>query len=111
LLGAAILISALATKPVEIRVLPHALIAGASMRVTCRVQPDEANRWLKFGIEGYTQSEYMLEGRESKITYERVFDHIPCGTGLPFCELIREDGRRVRVTEQVAVVGCESSTP
>lgn len=109
-LGAAVLIGALTIPPVEIRLNPRALIVGGALRVTCRVQPDEANRRLNFGIENYRDSEYMLEGRESKITFERLFEHVPCDTEKAYCQVIRADGKIVRVTEEFHVVGCDQYT-
>lgn len=89
---------------VSIRVTPQTMFGGQSLRLTCRVPRDENNRWLEMGVDGYTSSTHQLDGAASRVTWEQMYHHIPCGTERVFCVLTKAGGRTRQVSASVTVV-------
>ena len=89
---------------VDIAIRPRALFAGGAIRVTCRVPRDDRNRGLEMGIGGYTSHFVQLNGSDSAITHEQLFQHIPCNVDTAFCALNSDQMIR---TATFQVSGCE----
>jgi hypothetical protein len=75
-----------------VRTFPRLPSAGDRVIVMCRVPPAAENRSLRLGVEGWTSSEFGLEGKNAPAIHERTFDGIPCEAGAAFCEVRRADG-------------------
>ena len=96
--------------PVAIRLLPHTLMVGATVRITCKVQRDASNRMLTWGIGDYVTSDRPLEGESARVTWQWDVPHIPCDVGPAFCIVTKNDGTRQGITEQMEIVGCDGPT-
>lgn len=93
-------------KPVTIAVLPTALMAGGSVRVTCRVPRSPANQGLTVALLDYRSSYFQLNGNDhDRVTFEITFDRVPCEAELAVCELITTDGVR-RAVQSITVADC-----
>ncbi len=101
-----LLVTAPSDEKLTIRVTPTTLFGGGAIRLTCRVPRDPDNRRLEYGVEGYTSSERQLDGEASRVTWDALIDHVPCGVERVFCEVTRADRKRVRATAPLVVV-CE----
>lgn len=100
------LVGAMAAPLVSIKVLPRVVMAGGAMRITCKVPRRAENRKLAAGIANYTSTERQLDGEESRITWEFLFDHMPCGVGPAFCAVSGTD-RDQLATQPIEIAGCE----
>lgn len=90
----------------EIRVTPHTPMAGDSIRLTCRVEPNDANRWLVLGLVDYRTSGVQLDGAQAAITHTVTYDHVPC-VDTAYCLLYENTGRQIQRVETVEVAGCD----
>lgn len=110
MLGKVLLIAAL-TAPIvgqpSLKVSPPTLFVGASIRVTCRVPPLEANREIEVGVEGYSRYTRQLDGLNAPITWQRIFEHIPCGAERVYCLVKTNEGRVTTVVAKLVVAGCD----
>lgn len=81
------------TEPrVTARVSPGAVMAGNSVRVTCRVPAHPDNRGVYIGISDYTSHFVQIDGERGPITSEQWFPHITCEYSKAFCELVDNHG-------------------
>lgn len=99
---------ALAEERVTIHVTPRVVMAGrdASVRLTCLVLKHAENRWLEYGLEGYTSSTQQLEGTRARVMWETTILSVPCGVGQAFCRVTQVNRRSVQATVSLTVVGC-----
>lgn len=84
-----------ASAKLQLHVYPRAMMAGAAMRVTCRVPLRAMNRAVVFGVVGVRQSTDDLHGDAGPITHEIFIEHIPCEAGEAFCVVADSFGRVV----------------
>lgn len=96
--------AALNERLLTITVSPRVVMAGGSIRVTCRVVRDQANRWLDIGVVGYRASGEQLDGADAFVTHDLTVDHVPCDVSLAFCRLIAL--KPMTVTQMFLVGGC-----
>lgn len=94
------------TLPVSIKVTPQVVMAGHSVRVTCSVPRRSENRSLSAGLVNVQSSDRQLDGDQSRIAWEFVFDHVPCDAELAFCA-VHALTRDSLVTAPIQVAGCE----
>src|SRR6185369_5210056 len=76
----------------RVSVSPQAMLVGATVRVTCHLPRDASNRWLRFGIEGWTETLRQVDGDDAPITWTLTAMHAPCGAELAFGEVQRLGG-------------------
>jgi len=88
-------------------VYPRVVQPGASIRLTCRVPRHKSNRAVTWGFDNWTSTTRQLDGVYARVTWESVFDHVPCDPGRAFCEVWRVEARNQRVSQEVIVVGCD----
>lgn len=103
----AALLTAAGVAPVKVAVSSNVIMAGHSQRVTCTVPRDDRNRWITAGIVGYTSSGRSLNGSEAYVTTAVLFQKVPCGSELAFCELETNTGEHIIVNAKFMVAGCE----
>lgn len=95
-----------ATEPrVTIRVNPRVLMAGAAVRVTCRVPADARNRGLTIAIADYRSSFVQINGEAGPVTSEILFERIPCAAGPAVCDLTDNQGGHEAARLPLEVVG------
>lgn len=89
------------------KVYPSVVMAGQSVKVTCTVEPNAANRWLTMGVANYRWQGRQLEGEDAAITHQQTWDRVPCDSGPAFC-LVQDANRKQHAAEaDLLVVGCE----
>lgn len=98
----------LASAPLTIRVYPQTLMVGQNVGMTCRVTPDPENRKLIMGFKMWQASERDLDGASAPITWNMIFNKVPCEPGEAFCAVQRTDGKTFRVTTEIVVAGCNN---
>lgn len=91
----------------SITVRPSQLFVGKDTYVTCRVPPHADNRQIQFGLSGYTASTRQLDGLNAPITWQKVFERVPCGVDKAFCIVTKNTGESTIVTASINVVGCD----
>ena len=92
---------------VTLQVSPTTFMAGANVRVVCKVTPHADNRTVEAGVGEYMRSARQLDGAASRKTFEFWFPHVPCGTEMAFCVVHQTRGRSVVQQRQLTVAGCE----
>lgn len=92
---------------VSIRAYPQAVMVGQGVGLTCKVTPHPDNRQLRMGFKMWQTSTRQLEGEAAPITWNQIFNRIPCDPGEAFCLLTRADGKTFGATIEVAVGGCQ----
>lgn len=92
--------------PVTVSVYPQTVMAGGAVRLRCTVPKDPANRWLDYGLDGYTGSGRQLDGAAAPVTYQVTVDHLPCDVGPAYCRLTRAGKPPVTATRAVLVAAC-----
>lgn len=95
----------LAPDRLRVSVSPSVMLAGRSVRVTCHLPKDASNRWLRFGIEGWTQSLRQVDGEDAPMTWSLELSPVPCGVEQAFCEATRTACVE-RATTRLVVAGC-----
>ncbi len=105
LIGFALIVAL--SSPVAINVTPRVLLAGQTIRLTCVVPRSPENRWLNYGVAGYTYSMRQLDGDQAPITYTAYVQHVPCEASEAFCDLVQAGERHATVTAGITVAGCE----
>lgn len=100
------LILILAADDPKLTVSPRVLMAGNTVRMTCRVPRHPDNRLVQWGFSDYLNSTRDLEGERSPITWEAYFNHVPCDPGIAYCAVVRANGKVLQTTERVEVAGC-----
>lgn len=103
----AMILALVLAAPVTIRVYPQTLLVGQNVGLTCRVTPHADNRQLKMGFRLWQQSARELEGASAPVTWNFIYQRVPCDTGEPFCEVTRADGQVLTATATMVVAGCE----
>ncbi len=93
------------TPALTIEVMPRVVLAGASLRVICRVRKDPANRWLDLGVPDVRISGRQLDGDEAPSFHELRVERVPCGATQGFCRLRGASERWAWQTIEVA--GCQ----
>jgi hypothetical protein len=96
--------AALTERMLTIAVSPLIVPAGSSLRVTCRVVRDPANRWLDMGVVDYRVSGEQLDGASALVTHEMTIAHVPCEAAVAFCRLGAPRSALATMTFEVA--GC-----
>lgn len=74
---------------IAIVVSPRVMMAGSTLRLTCRVTPHPDNRKLRAGFTNWTETERDLKGAEAPITHQFMWNRVPCEPGEGFCTLVR----------------------
>ena len=92
---------------VVLTVYPHVVMAGYSVRITCRVPRHAANRTVAWGFEHWTSTARQLDGLDAPITWQSTWAHVPCDPGRAFCAVERADGQHTYRTSSLLVAGCE----
>ena len=86
-------------------VVPAVIQAGQSVRLTCRVPRQAANRAVIWGFDNWTQSSRSLDGDQAPITWQAHYDQVPCESGQPFCIVVRaRPAQDARITASFLVV-------
>ncbi len=93
--------------PVSISVTPRVMLAGQTIRLTCTVPRSPDNRWLNYGVAGYSYSMRQLDGEHAPVTFAAFVDHLPCGAADAFCDLTQAGERHTTVTAGITVAGCD----
>ena len=95
-------------QPVEIRVRPQALLEGSAFWLTCRVEKDDRNRLLDYGVVNYREhSQRQLDGSQAPITFQALIEQVPCDAGPAYCQVHRLDGSIARAIQPITVAGCD----
>lgn len=102
----ALMAVALTERPVAIQVRPSIAQYGTPITVRCVVEPNEANRWVVIGIDGFTRSIVQLDKDSRKVT-ERKFLEPPCGEQVAYCILVQTQNRESR-SQQNFIVSCSA---
>lgn len=95
---------------VTIRVLPSVLFAGHSIRVTCTVPRHPDNRLLDLGVTFYRGTTIQLDGAAARVTYEIIYDKVPCDSGPAYCQVTESHGRQYVDRAEIEVAGCGGAT-
>lgn len=93
----------------SIRITPRIVFLGGAVRLTCKVPPNNNNRWLDAILPGYRSSGQQLEGADAKITYEFLFEHIPCIVDEGVCAVTDNMGDTQYARLPLQVAGCVGS--
>lgn len=92
---------------IAIKVSPQVVAAGGTIRVTCTVPRDAANRMLEVGLYPVQSSQRQLDGADARVTWEFYFDHVPCAAERAVC-LLHAQGKGDAFQEAtVLVAGCD----
>lgn len=91
---------------VTIHLMPMVLMAGGTVRVTCRVPRSAENRWLEASIVPYTSDTRQLDGEAAAFTWQFEFSHIPCDAEYAVCAVQTRDGKVTQATSPLHVGGC-----
>lgn len=92
---------------VELRLYPRGIIAGQSVRVTCKVPRHPDNRRLAMVVEHYRASERDLDGDRAPITYEFHVDHVPCASSNVACVVMTGTRDVFTAAQPLIVLGCD----
>lgn len=92
---------------VSIKVTPQTVMAGGTIRVTCTVPRDPANRMLEVGLYPVQSSQRQLDGADARVTWEFYFDHVPCTAERAVCLLHAQGKGDVFQEATVLVAGCD----
>lgn len=88
-----------------IRVVPHTVPVGGSIRMTCTVPRAAENRGLIMQVEGHRSHYIQLEGDRAAVTHTFVFQEMPClGESLRAMCLVQPNSRRAMTS--IVVTGC-----
>ncbi len=91
---------------VELHVSANVVSVGNPIRVRCRVAPNADNRILEVGIEPYMYDAVQLDGDQARVTWEYLYEHLPCDAVAAFCKLVPEHGPAIVVSQPLHVTGC-----
>ena len=109
IIAAALLLMGAAEDPM-LSVRPSAILVGGAVKVTCRVPRNPWNRSITYGFNEWSTSSHQLDGEGSRITWERVYESIPCNPGVLFCSVKRitrgKPHQEILVTVPFNVLGC-----
>jgi hypothetical protein len=86
---------------------PRIVLAGNSMRMTCRIVPTDATRFVSFGISGLRSSGRQVDGADGVRTYEFLVDRVPCKVGPAFCITTDNANHQESSTLSFEIAGCE----
>jgi hypothetical protein len=114
-LCAALMLALELEAPVSIRVSAHSIMAGSSVRVTCRVPRNPENRGLTALLTGsedpnglvYRSMFDQMDGESTRPTHEFTFTKVPCDVDLAACVLERQGSPNAVVRESLVVGGCD----
>jgi hypothetical protein len=90
-----------------ITLYPRVVLAGNSMRMTCRIDPTEKTRSVSFGISGLRTSGRQVDGADGIRTYEFLVDRMPCKVGPAFCATTDNTGHQEVSSLPFEIAGCE----
>jgi hypothetical protein len=104
-MGTMLSTASMSTAPVTplIRVTPHVLNEGDTIRIRCQVPRHPDNRKLQIAIEGYRYTEVPIEGERGPVTTEITYQHVPCGVDTVSCAVVTSMGYSQRVTAPILV--------
>lgn len=91
---------------VSVTAYPHVVELGGTVRLTCTVPRDPANRWLDYGVGEDTSSGRQLDGDQAPSVWTMYVRHVPCASAA-WCIVRLNDGRSFRATTNLLVSGCE----
>lgn len=100
----------LSAERVTIKVSPYVVMAGGTVRVTCRVPRHPENRRLTIGLSNYRESQRDLEGEYAPVTHEVTYEHVPCETDLAYCAVEDSAGRGAVARQNLTVAGCDATS-
>lgn len=93
---------------ITLAVMPSIVMAGGTIRLTCRIPRRDTNRRLIYGVEDVTRSDRELEGDRAAVTFRAYIDHMPCDAHQAFCILVDASDREERARQSFMVTGCDS---
>lgn len=110
LLAVALAVAAVAEPArVKIKVTPQVVMVGGAIRVTCTVPRDARNRELEVGVGFYARESRQLDGEAARVTWEFVFEHIPCVADRAVC-LVHSQGLGDAFQDApINVAGCDGN--
>ncbi len=79
---------------------PLVLLPGGTLRLTCTVPREAANRRLSYGVIDYSASERVLDGARAAMTWQVWIPHVPAGSGLAYCAVTNNLWKVTRVTQR-----------
>lgn len=82
------------------------VMSGGSLRLTCHVPTNPANRRLAYGVLDFSVSERMLDGEHALVTWSTEYKHIPCGLDTAYCLVLSQAGSWTRDVVHFEVAGC-----
>ena len=92
---------------VGLTLYPRVVQQGQGVRLTCRVPRDARNRMVAFGFTDWTATERQVNGLDARVTWEHLYEHIPCDASEGFCAVSRADRSPQRVVLPLIITGCE----
>lgn len=92
---------------VAIRVSGQVVMVGGMIRASCKVPKDPSNRSIDIALIPYRSSTRPMDGDRAAITYDMVFEHIPCDVNTVACTLTNDTGGVFRASLPVEVSGCQ----
>ena len=95
-----------AVNMVSVKVNPSIVFAGASVIVTCQVQPSKDNRVLWVGVNATRESSKDVDEQSRRVHTLRV-DHVPCVASVAYCVLGKADKSTTATQVPLRVLGCE----
>jgi hypothetical protein len=95
------------TPPVTVKLSSRVVMKGAAVRVTCTVPRDATNRGLTAAVVPYQSSYRQLDGDAARVTYEFLFEHIPCDAEMAICSLESQGREPIRDSLTIQIAGCE----
>lgn len=109
LLAVVIALTASTPPRVSIKVTPQVVMAGGAIRVTCIVPRDARNRELEVGVYPYLSESRQLDGDAARVTWEFLFEHIPCAAERAVCLLHTQGIGDAFKEAPVQVAGCDGN--
>ena len=98
----------IAERMVSVSVMPRVVMAGNTIRLTCKVPQHPDNRLLDYGVANYREhSQRQLDGEHSRMTWEAYVDHVPCVADAVYCAVLRADGQWHTDSVPLEVAGCD----
>jgi hypothetical protein len=102
-----VLASVLATPPGQsVRVTPAIVRVNGAAWVTCHVPSFVNNRTVEIGIGEYASSTRPMDGDQAPITYQLLFEHLPCESVDAFCLVTRILGRPTMTRTPLTMAFC-----
>ena len=94
---------------ISLVVQPHVLLREGLVRLECHLPHHPENRWLEFGLEGWSLSLRQLDGDKAAVIYTQLV-RVPCGEQVVYCLLTDAAGHAYAARAPV-LVACEVRLP